>query len=263
MSSEQGFRIDSTQPLIPQVEAAMVEIERLRIAGLLDAERALWNAVRAEIRRSLFKPADVAYRRIEEGMIELESYAFELGQHGWTIPMWGPIPLVREIFRHISTDQLDHFFVTAYRQQWHTRERRLFVDLLDAELLANWNPVIEQAIASYRRKRYLIVVPALLSVLEGALASAAQRSSDRTSPSRMAAEQRLARDAGAVRLGWVSLHGFVSSIFAHHSFDAAPPGRLNRHWVLHGRDSPRWDAVDCLRLFQALDTLAVVGRMAV
>jgi hypothetical protein len=72
-------------------------------------------------------------------------------------------------------------------------------------------------------------------------------------------ETLAATDRSVQRLGWASILGFLSSVFGYHSFATLAFDRLNRHWVLHGRDEPRWTRLDCLRLFQALDTLSVVG----
>ena len=146
----------------------------------------------------------------------------------------GTAPLVQEIVHRVPEGRLDEVFLNTYNKRSRSRERTLLKAVQNAEALTNWRYMLQQIIAAYRRRHYLVVVPALLTVFEGAVAASAKRSDQRVTPSRIASELRDRLDPGIVRLAWVSIHGFVSGIFAAHSFAASPPTLLNRHWILHG-----------------------------
>jgi hypothetical protein len=79
----------------------------------------------------------------------------------------------------------------------------------------------------------------------------------RAGPRAVTRRVRSATDAGMRRLIWVSIDGFVRSVFGDAPFQSARPVTLNRHWVLHGRSSTRWARRrECIRLFHALGTIA-------
>ena len=53
---------------------------------------------------------------------------------------------------------------------------------------------------------------------------------------------------------WKSIEAFSDRVFG--SVGKSKPPTLNRHWILHGRGISDGTQVDCLRLLQALRTLA-------
>jgi hypothetical protein len=60
---------------------------------------------------------------------------------------------------------------------------------------------------------------------------------------------------------WNSMNTFVSTLYQDSDFNAdSLPSKLNRHWILHGKDLPySWRRADALRLFHALSTLCSLG----
>jgi hypothetical protein len=54
---------------------------------------------------------------------------------------------------------------------------------------------------------------------------------------------------------------FLQMLFAPKPFDQKPPDRINRHWVLHGRDDCNWSQADVFRLLNALETLRWVWEI--
>ena len=48
---------------------------------------------------------------------------------------------------------------------------------------------------------------------------------------------------------------FVEKLFQQAPFEDVRPAFMNRHWILHGRDSASWSRADALRLFNALQTV--------
>jgi hypothetical protein len=123
--------------------------------------------------------------------------------------------------------------------------------------MKQWRVLLSEAIASYESRRYAIVVLALLVVIEGAVSTGAGVLKARKPPGKSAHRKRDATPAGMRRLIWVSIEAFVQPVFGDAPFNARRPITLNRHWILHGRDTTSWGRRrECIRLFHALDTIA-------
>lgn len=196
----------------------------------------------------------------ERAHVALEPDAAWLGSAGWTIPLWADPRMVRRL-RHAPGD-LDAPFVHRYTTQNAEQLRKLCARLLSSRGMRRWRVLLSEAIASYEDRRHAIVVPALLLVVEGAVATAAGVLKRRSSLRRSSALKRETTPAGMRRLIWVSIESFVQSIFGDVPFDTTRPISLNRHWVLHGREANAWGRRrECIRLFHALDTIsATVDR---
>ena len=185
----------------------------------------------------------------------LEVDAEWLGSAGWTIPLWADPRLVKRLRQ--APGDLDDAFVRHYTKQGGTNLRTLWEELAASRGMRPWRTLITESVASYEDRRYAIVVPALLSVVEGAVAKAGRSLKQQPRPKTDTRRMRSATDAGMRRLMWVSIEGFVKSVFGDAPFQSARPVILNRHWVLHGRTSTRWARRrECIRLFHALGTIA-------
>lgn len=67
-------------------------------------------------------------------------------------------------------------------------------------------------------------------------------------------KKRIGASTGFQRLTWISLYRFCEVIFMPIDPRRAT-NHINRNKVMHGSDDPsRWKKVDCLGLFQALDS---------
>jgi hypothetical protein len=178
-----------------------------------------------------------------------------LASAGWTIPLWADPRIVHRL--RDAPGNLDRAFVRHYTGQGATNLRALWKDLLASRGLRHWRALLREAIASYEDKRYAIVIPALLCVVEGSISAADGALRRRSRPRESATRKRDTTPAGMRRVIWVSIEAFLQPIFGDAPFHAERPAGLNRHWVLHGRDTTAWGKRrECIRLFHALDTLA-------
>lgn len=180
----------------------------------------------------------------------------KLGRRGWTVPMW-MLPTQLLFVTRMFADDLDAVFVWAYMAEDQKQFRELADGLLGHRLLEHWRPLLRQAISSYRRRQFLLVVPALLTILDGLTALAGERLEQKSDPTRIVNDQARETGRGIGRYVWASVQEFIREVFRSHDFSSTQPLRINRHWVLHGRDVPKWNRADCLRLFQALDTMSI------
>ena len=177
--------------------------------------------------------------------------AKKLAHFGWTIP---PQMIPRELFE-LSTssdgETVDAGFINFYRRTGNAPGVGI-----GSPRLRRWHPLLEQCLESYDRGNYLICVPALIAVLEGAIAFPEGIAFMHGSERKAFFHRKIADcDSDLLSLAlWESMDIFVSHLFASAPFGGTRPPRLNRHWILHGRDAPDWRQADALRLFQALST---------
>lgn len=181
--------------------------------------------------------------------------AQELGRRGWTAPVWAATIAPQVIVRSTTPEDIDEYFLREYKARFRARERRMFRALRSRPSLSPWQPILSQTISVYRRGQYLVTAPVLLTIFEGLLAALAGQLGS-TDTKRHSSTARKEVDEGMSRLLWISVEAFTLELFQNHHFAKAPPSRLNRNWVLHGRDSGSAGRADCLRLFQALDTVS-------
>jgi hypothetical protein len=197
-----------------------------------------------------------ATRAIDAAMGDMIESARELGERGWTIPVEIPPVRIARLVRSVAPEDTDEVFVEMYSVNQSQGFEVLAEDILKNTELERWKPLVAQSISAYRRDEFLIVVPALLSAYEGALAAVVDRPND-TRPPTLANNELNEAETNLERVAWTSIVAFTNTVFKSSTFAGDRPNLLNRHWVLHGRDSPTWSRADCLRLFQALHTLGV------
>lgn len=196
------------------------------------------------------------WQQWSEVHVALEKDTEWLGKNGWTMPLWADPRMVSKL-RNASGD-IDKAFVNWYTRDANKRLRELWKRLLKSKGLYPWRTIIEQTIDSYLDRRYAVVVPCLLIVIEGAVAHGADDLRVLvTNPKRSADRKCMQTEAGMRRLIWISIQSFIKPIFGTASFAKTCPIKLNRHWVLHGRDIKTWGLRrESVRLFHALDTIS-------
>lgn len=214
-----------------------------------------FDGIATAFRDAIVIPLLKGWAEIDERLKKMEPAAHSLGRSGWTVPIWGSLFLAEDLIQMAQPEQLDSLFEGEYAAERRKLEREMFVRLLSAPTLQRWHPMLGEIQSAYRRKHYRVSVPALLSVLEGAVFFAAGRGSSKAHLKGVLNDQ-LSKSTGSFeRVAWASLSGFVGLVYGSHNFSKTAPQRINRHWVMHGRAEPHWQRVDCLRLLQALDTL--------
>lgn len=185
-----------------------------------------------------------------------------LGEYGWTLPMsMSPFQL-HEILELNDPALIEAEFVKYYSQDNGSTYARLSRKLLSSPDLALWRDLLDQCCRAYERGEYLIAVPSLLTVLEGAIAVPENAKFVGGEDRKRYFEEKIAAapSDSVTQYMWRSVGTFVKMLFQKKTFGTPPPAQLNRHWILHGRDTPDWGRADCLRLFQAIETIISLRR---
>ena len=209
-------------------------------------------------REAFFKPSDDPFAEIVRG-IQFEAYGREametarrIGRAGWTFPMDATPGEAADLARQAEAEDIDVVFSRYYDAGGYDALKE---SLRSKRSIDRWRGLIEQAFIGYEAGLTLIVVPAMMTVVEGVLAQAGEQWESIRARD-IAAEIRQKAMPQSITLAVaISVEEFINVLFASHPFSGDRPALLNRHWILHGRDETAWNKADCLRLFQAVDTI--------
>jgi hypothetical protein len=181
----------------------------------------------------------------------------QLARLGWTLPMnFTPAELVE-----LANGNTDHEIEKYMVDYFIADNGKYFLGLRGRVLsrgnLIRWRVLLDQCFEAYNRGHYLVIIPALLSVIEGCVAEAAGKiKSSEVASNKFASDLEKGSTAGSMRfLVWRSVRMVLDKLFASSNFGGPNPRELNRHWILHGRDHTQWTRTDALRLFNLLDTI--------
>jgi hypothetical protein len=187
-----------------------------------------------------------------------------LSQSGWTIPMTLTFSELREL--PIVTNNINKDIDTWFLQYYLNEENKNFHSLIDiiikSSSFAEWMPLIEECYQAFNHGQRLIIIPSLITIIEGALSKKLgiikSKQVQMIHPTK--AMQDKPHPSDLHKLAWQSLASVVEMLYTKSDFTSKKPKYINRHWILHGRDTncSQWDEVDCLKLFNFLGTLTSV-----
>jgi hypothetical protein len=182
-----------------------------------------------------------------------------MASQGWTLQM-RLTPAHLDDLAKLAPEQINEFFVEFYTEDDFAGLRAVREALARRQSLAQWRELLEECFDSFLNRRHRITIPALLSIIEGVVASAGAVVTARR-VELLAGCTKNAEKLGADSLRgelWISFREFMEKLFETAPFDGTRPTLINRHWILHGRDTAAssWTVADALRLFNALQTVA-------
>jgi len=181
-----------------------------------------------------------------------------LASLGWTMPMGFTAREQVDLSERGKDQQVEQYMLNHFTVEGGRNFLCLRGRVLSSANLVRWRPLLEQCFQAYDRGHCLVLIPALVSVTEGALAQIVGKLKDRRTRARGFAKDLVntAPPDSIMFFSSRSAQVFIDNLFAGSPFDGPHPGRLNRHWILHGRDHTQWTQADALRLFNLLDTIS-------
>jgi hypothetical protein len=181
--------------------------------------------------------------------------AEELGRCGWTFPMEAPIDdciwLVKQSTDYTTADAA---FTEYYIANDWFGLRQLENKLLSCKALERWRLVLNEAIRNLDDDRLSSCIALLIPLIEGITAIKFSNAHWSNHENR----EHFFSSGKRNNVEWRSYKGFTDNLFKACSFkdSSHPPPSLNRHWSLHGWPILDPKLSDCLRLLQAIDTIA-------
>jgi hypothetical protein len=181
-----------------------------------------------------------------------------LAEYGWTLPMTmsprGMFVILEEGSQDLVDHRLDNFYVDGELE-------RLRMGVARSPLIERHALLLQQCGSAFDRGEFALCVPALLTVLEGALAELDPNVWSTKGRIKFFEEKSASPSLSIKGIAWKSLSIFCGSMYENVPFHSKQPATLNRNWILHGRSSPKdWRRVEVIRLYNALNTLASIAR---
>lgn len=186
----------------------------------------------------------------------------EVSEAGWTIPLTIDIKRFQELKQCIDHNSLlDNFFV----QYYSGREfRQLYRKTRDILRPGAQQQTFTECYEAYNDGKYTICRTALISVLEGLISAFNDDPKDVRVMKvchKKAGEERTAGN-NIRSICWSSMYQFVKKLYEKSDFSQSEPSTMNRHWIEHGRTDRVDDGVDCLKLFNAISTMALIQKIS-
>ena len=202
-------------------------------------------------------PFEDLSERIKYTIGKLETEINVLSESGWTMPMEFTPRAVIELIDIKDKEKIDEFFKEYYCEENGIRFNALARSIVNDEKLIKWKSLIDECIIAYNNGLYKITIPSLLSILEGLLSEMLLPDQmDNIRLKRLCREQEEKVQAGSIRkIQWASVRHFIDRLYDKIAFGSERPILINRHWILHGRDTVDWRIEDSLRLFHAINSI--------
>ena len=121
----------------------------------------------------------------------------------------------------------------------------------------------DQCWQAFQNKLYAVCATSLLSVIEGILS---EFSDDKQDVRMMKVCQKKvdtfpSTGSTIQKHIWLSYNNFIRNLYQKSDFSADEPETINRHWLLHGRSDFEIDEMDCIRLFNAVQSLCMIVKV--
>lgn len=182
-----------------------------------------------------------------------------LAKAGWTFSPDMSVAEISELAEHVDDPAaIDEWFVGYYDAECGKKFRVLSLRLTKRKRLATWRALLREALWAYRRKRYRLVVPAMLATIEGLVCEITGTIREKGVNAHMNWDKRSTKppEGFFVHVQWCATTAFLGGLWSRSDFGGPQPDGLNRHWVLHGRHPQVGGRADALRLLAAVDFIA-------
>lgn len=194
---------------------------------------------------------------LRRGRRHMVRRAKRLGQAGWTMPLeLAPVEIDRVLAdgRRGRRASVDRWFVDHYEERLDAVAERL----RKSPRLRRWRRSLHACLFAYRSRKYALVIPTALAVLEGIVTEFVGLSG-RETMKHDTWTKRVPKPRSRILFdveSWYSAGSFLAAVWAWVPFWGERPAGLNRHLVLHGRVPGMGRRADALRLLVGIGFIA-------
>lgn len=195
----------------------------------------------------------------DEFSLILENVINKLDVTGWTLPPEMAIYPIKILGSTNKIKDIDEFFCEYFTTNEEMHFKSLTTNILNSHIEEKYKIAIRECIFAYENGKFIIASITLLTVIEGILSNF---DPDKTNIRMMKVCQQqvdnVTEEDLIKRKMWVSYKNFITKLYAKSDFNLEEPFFINRHWLLHGRSEYNLSIVDCLKLFNAVSTIASI-----
>ena len=190
----------------------------------------------------------------------LDSVVDKLSSDGWTLPAELGIYAVNIIGQTEEIEDINAFLADYFTCDEYRVAKRMIDSILCSRIREPLKELVRQCWDAFQNKLYAVCATSLLSVIEGILSEFGDDKRDvRMMKICQYHVDNFSTNGSTIEKHvWISYNSFIRKLYEKSDFTAAEPNVINRHWLLHGRSDFEQTEIDCIRLFNAVQSLCMV-----
>lgn len=220
----------------------------------------------------LFKAIDRLNWTVPERVqLARHEHGQRLAEAGWSYPSSFSLEQIEKLATNdLSDNEIDEWMIKIYCHDEHKILQNMinetvlsdeFADIMDIERadFSEWAVLLQEALQCFLEQRYLITIPALITIIEGTLRKELEITGTRViQPVKDKSEQ--SHSMIFEETNWKTLLAVIEPLYRRVEFTSSIEPELNRHWVMHGKATPKQAKLSSLKLFNIVGTLATCNQ---
>ncbi|MGR2934472.1 hypothetical protein ABMY10_22510 [Vibrio vulnificus] len=173
---------------------------------------------------------------------------------GWVMALSLDFGSYKEIFLDESNSQndVDEYFIAYYSSDFDETIKDILIEYSET-LPAALKALLNESIWAFENQKYQICIPALFSIIEGALVDLSNNGERKNIRYKQGIDDTVSDSSlNFAALPLISLSWFLDYAFKKSDFDQSNFVELNRHWALHGRYLDMHGIKPVLQLFSVV-----------
>ena len=218
--------------------------------------------------KQIKKLQDAFHKRIEEETKKsiaqfdktLDSVVDKLVPDGWTLPVELGINAVNVIGQTAEIEDINAFLADYFTCDDYKVTKSMIDSILQSKIREPLKELVRQCWDAFQGELYAVCSTSLLSVIEGVLSEFGDDKQDvRMMRICQYHVDSFPADGSTIEKHvWISYNTFIRKLYEKSDFNSSEPDVINRHWLLHGRSDYEQTEIDCIRLFNAVQSLSMV-----
>lgn len=195
----------------------------------------------------------------------LDSIVNKLSPEGWTLPSQMTLGIAHQMARTSGIDDINTFLYSFFTRDDYSVTKAMINNISTSCISLRLKRITNECWSAFQNRLYAVCSIALLTVIEGILSSFSNDKQDvrmmkicKNQISHYSNDGWISLACTVEKHVWISYYDFIRNLYQKSDFASDEPSKLNRHWLLHGRSDYNIDEIDCIRLFNAVDSLCMV-----
>ena len=201
-----------------------------------------------------------ARKRVEELDKKLDIVVDKLSKKGWTLPAEIGIYAVEKLAQTNELDDVNLFLKSYFIEEDYFHAKNMIEKIKNSSIREGLKNLIEECWKAFRNDFYAVCGIALISAIEGILSefSDNKNSVNMIKVCKKKVESFQEDESPIQKHVWLSYNNFIKNLYQYSDFTTGEPENINRHWLLHGRSEFEINELDCIRLFNAIESLCMI-----
>ena len=187
----------------------------------------------------------------------IEKLVGNLENTGWTLPIELPISAFSTIQSIDNIEAIEFHLKSFFSYDNYSPLELMKKRILDSSISDGLKEMVRECGKAFECKLYIVTANSLVAAIEGLLSEFSDNKStiDMKKVVQKQVDEFPEDGNKLMKYTWYSYKNFVDNLYSKSDFNSYEPNMVNRHWLLHGRSNYDIKEIDCLRLFNAIDSL--------